>query len=54
MKDEDDPELMIGDIYFDNLATGVERLCPLLTEIAKILVTGKRDREKYWKKGTRV
>ena len=25
LKDEDDPELMIGDIYFDNLATDVER-----------------------------
>ena len=50
MKDENDPELMIGDIYFDNLT----RSCPLLTEIAKILVTGKRDREKYWKKGARV
>ena len=43
MKDEDDLELMIGEMYFDNLATDVERQCPMITEIVKLLVTGKRD-----------
>ena len=34
---------MIGEMYFDNLATDVERQCPMITEIVKLLVTGKRD-----------
>ena len=42
LKDEDDLELMIGEMYFDNLATDVERQCPMITEIVKLLVTGKR------------
>ena len=33
---------MIGEMYFDNLATDVERQCPMITEIVKLLVTGKR------------
>ena len=43
MKDEDDLELLIGEMYFDNLTTDVERQCPMITEIVKLLVTGKRD-----------
>ena len=43
LKKEDDLELMIGEMYFDNLATDVERQCPMITEIVKLLVTGKRD-----------
>ena len=50
MKDEDDLELMIGEMYFDNLATDVERQCPMLTEIVKLLVTGKRDERNTGKK----
>ena len=50
MKDEDDLELMIGEMYFDNLATDVERQCPMITEIVKLLVTGKRDERNTGKK----
>lgn len=50
LKDEDDLELMIGETYFDNLATEAERQCPLLTEIVKVLVTGKRDERNTGKK----
>ena len=46
LKDEDDLELMIGEMYFDNLATDVERQCPMITEIVKLLVTGKRRDER--------
>ena len=41
---------MIGEMYFDNLATDVERQCPMLTEIVKLLVTGKRDERNTGKK----
>ena len=50
LKDEDDLELMIGEMYFDNLATDVERQCPMITEIVKLLVTGKRDERNTGKK----
>ena len=50
LKDEDDLELMIGEMYFDNLATDVERQCPILTEIVKLLVTAKRDERNTGKK----
>lgn len=43
LKKEDDLELMIAEMYFDNLATDVESQCPMITEIVKLLVTGKRD-----------
>ena len=50
LKDEDDLELMIGEMYFDDLATDVERQCPMITEIVKLLVTGKRDERNTGKK----
>ena len=50
LKDEDDLQLMIGEMYFDNLATDVERQCPMITEIVKLLVTGKRDERNTGKK----
>lgn len=50
LKDEDDLELMLGEMYFDNLATEAEKQCPLLTEIVKLLVTGKRDGRNTGKK----